>query len=74
MKIISNKIQCKHCGDIIESKTVHDYRKCKCGKVAVDGGLDYCKREFPDFPIEKHYVELSCYIVDEGNEVKYENK
>lgn len=24
-RIISNKIQCKHCGEIIESKHVHDY-------------------------------------------------
>jgi len=46
MKIISNRIQCKHCGDIIESKTVHDFKFCKCGCVAVDGGHDYLKRCF----------------------------
>lgn len=37
-KIYGNKIQCKKCGDIIESKTVHDMKWCKCGAVAVDGG------------------------------------
>ena len=58
-KIITNKIQCKHCGDIIESKTVHDYIRCKCGKVSVDGGKEYLKRDFPSFPMEDHFIELS---------------
>lgn len=44
MKILINKIKCKKCGDIIESTHVHDYRVCKCGAVAVDGGKDYLKR------------------------------
>ena len=58
-RIITNKIKCLHCGDVIESKTVHDYKTCKCGKVSVDGGKYYLKRGFPEFPPEKHYVELS---------------
>lgn len=44
MKIIVNKIKCKKCGDVIESKSVHDFKFCKCGAVAVDGGQDYLKR------------------------------
>lgn len=63
-KIIVNKIQCLHCGDIIESKTVHDYKRCRCGKVAVDGGKYYCKRAFPSFPAEEHYIELSEFKND----------
>jgi hypothetical protein len=43
-KIISNKIQCKKCGDIIESKTEHDFKYCSCQSVAVDGGKEYLKR------------------------------
>jgi hypothetical protein len=43
-KIISNKIQCKKCGDIIESKTTHDFKYCSCKLVAVDGGKEYLKR------------------------------
>ena len=43
-KIISNKIKCKKCGDIIESKSTNDYKRCSCGAVAVDGGRDYSKR------------------------------
>lgn len=41
---IKNKIKCKKCGDILESKTRHDFRYCSCGSVAVDGGQDYMRR------------------------------
>jgi len=37
-RIIRNAIRCKKCGDIIESKTVHDFKFCSCGSCAVDGG------------------------------------
>ena len=30
-RIIRNAIRCKKCGDIIESKTVHDFKFCSCG-------------------------------------------
>lgn len=43
-EIISNKIKCKKCGDIIVSKSTNDYKKCSCGTVAVDGVKDYLKR------------------------------
>jgi len=43
-KIIVNKIKCKKCGDIIESKHRHDFKFCKCQAVAVDGGKDYLRR------------------------------
>lgn len=54
-KIISNKIKCKKCGDIIESKSINDYKRCSCGAVAVDGGKDYLKR----MGNEENYEELS---------------
>ena len=37
-KIIRNAIRCKKCGDVIESKTVHDFKFCSFGSCAVDGG------------------------------------
>lgn len=43
-KIISNKIKCLKCGDIIESTSVHDFKYCSCQSVAVDGGHDYLRR------------------------------
>lgn len=39
-----NKIQCKLCGDIIESKHVHDLVFCKCRAIFVDGGDEYRRR------------------------------
>ena len=45
-KIIKNCIQCKICGDIIESTYCHDYVRCSCGACAVDGGHDYLRRCF----------------------------
>lgn len=43
-QILVNKIRCKNCGEIIESKSVHDFKFCKCKSVAVDGGHDYLRR------------------------------
>lgn len=58
-KIKINKIRCKRCGDIIESKTVHDFKFCNCGAVAVDGGKEYLRRCFIN--TEDDYEELSEY-------------
>lgn len=43
-KIVRNVIKCKLCGDIIESKSVHDFVTCSCGAVSVDGGHNYLRR------------------------------
>ena len=42
-RIKRNAIQCKHCGEIIESRHTHDFQVCKCGRVFVDGGLEYLR-------------------------------
>lgn len=59
-RILSNKIKCNHCGDVIESKTVHDYKECSCGSVAVDGGRDYLRRNFKNSPADYH--DLSVFV------------
>mgnify|MGYP004544179443 CR=1 FL=1 len=43
-KILVNKIQCRKCKDIIESKCVYDFKWCTCKSIAVDGGLEYLRR------------------------------
>lgn len=53
--ILSNKIQCKVCGDIVESKHVHDYVTCSCGSVSVDGGKEYLRRT----GFSEDYLDLS---------------
>lgn len=51
VKIIHNRVKCKECGEIIESRTIHDFVGCKCFMVtngtegiAVDGGTEYMRR------------------------------
>lgn len=43
-RIFVNKIRCIKCNDIIESFSTHDFKFCKCGTVAVDGGHEYLRR------------------------------
>ena len=51
IKILRNAIRCKNCGEVIESKSRHDFVECKCFResggttgVFVDGGHDYLRR------------------------------
>lgn len=62
-RIIKNQIRCKHCGDIIESKSVHDWVACSCGHCFVDGGKDYLRRGFKENR-EEDYEELSQWEDD----------
>lgn len=43
-RLIFNAVQCAKCDDVVVSTHRHDFRYCKCGAIAVDGGLDYLKR------------------------------
>lgn len=54
-----NQIQCKHCGDVITSRSVHDFQKCSCGAVFVDGGEDYQRIGFPREPMDEHLTILA---------------
>ena len=61
-RIIKNRIRCKRCGDIIESKSVHDFKQCSCGTVFVDGGHDYLRRGFKNG--EEDFEDLSVVEAD----------
>ena len=43
-KVIRNAAKCRKCGDVIESKSVHDFKWCSCHSIFVDGGMDYIRR------------------------------
>lgn len=58
-----NMIRCTQCGDIIESVHRHDFKYCKCGKVAVDGGKDYLKRSGD----RENMIEMSECTEEEEN-------
>lgn len=58
-QIVSNQVQCSSCGDSPYSAHHHDYKECKCGFVAVDGGQSYLRRVFHSSTTKEHYQERS---------------
>ena len=44
MVIKRNAIRCRKCGEVIESRSVHDFKFCSCKACAVDGGREYLRR------------------------------
>lgn len=42
--ILRNALECRKCGQIIESKSVHDFVYCSCRSIFVDGGHEYLRR------------------------------
>ncbi len=62
-RIKRNAIPCSICGDIIESTCRHDFKQCSCGRVFVDGGLDYLRGEYTKSIDD--YTELSVFKDDE---------
>ena len=43
-KIIINKAKCRLCGDILVSEHRYDFKQCRCGELAIDGGNEYIRR------------------------------
>jgi hypothetical protein len=68
-KLICNAIECAICHDVIESKHRHDFVRCKCGSVFVDGGLSYLRRGGK----LEHVIERSVWSEDQGqsNEIEF---
>lgn len=66
------RIKCNKCMDIIESKSVHDFRRCGCGAIFIDGGDEYMRfgGELEDIlredgcewvPVREYYPHLNVY-------------
>lgn len=51
-----NSAKCLLCGDVLESRSRHDFKMCKCGALGVDGGYDYIRRVFKN---QADFEELS---------------
>ena len=58
--IKTNAVQCNHCKDVIISRHCHDFVTCSCGKVSVDGGVNYLRRAGDP----NDWTELSEYVGD----------
>ena len=56
-KVLVNKARCKRCGSVIESVSTHNLKRCSCGAISVDGGLEYIRRNGDS----EDYEELSVY-------------
>lgn len=59
-RIAINKAQCGNCGDVIESTSRHDFKRCSCGQMFVDGGKDYLRRGYGS----AGFTELTTYEED----------
>lgn len=75
-KLTRNAAKCLLCGDIIESKSVHDFATCNCGNISVDGGLDYAKRCFKEYNTweelcEWEEIEDTVPEEDDGSEISF---
>jgi len=42
--IVRNAARCRRCGTEVESRHRHEFARCRCGAVAVDGGKAYLRR------------------------------
>ena len=58
-KIIRNAIQCKQCNAVIESAHRHDFVRCPCKAVFVDGGKEYLRRGYSGDSASEAYIDLS---------------
>ena len=59
---MKNRAKCRLCNSIIESFHRYDYVTCKCGEIAIDGGLD-------EFRVTARDYANFLRIDDEGNEI-----
>jgi hypothetical protein len=61
--IVVNQVKCNRCEDTPFSKNRHDFKYCKCGNIAVDGGQDYLRRAGAGIS-ERSYTEMSYELPD----------
>lgn len=64
-KIIRNSVKCLICDEEIVSKHRHDFRRCSCGNISVDGGTAYVRRVGDIKGRGKTWVDTSIYEDDE---------
>lgn len=76
--LVKNSIRCLLCGDVVESKSVHDFQQCRCGAAFCDGGHEYARIGGDPENIELllEYDDVPGYIVTRydifGNKYSFE--
>ena len=66
--MIVKAIKCKNCGDIIYSRSRHDFHWCSCKSCAIDGGFDYLK--IVGQPNDWQSIEVTVLPLESENDVK----
>lgn len=68
-RVLVNKVRCKKCDDIIESVHIHDFKRCKCGAIFLDGGNDYQRYGWetnqPDSARLEDFIDFSYSVYEE---------
>lgn len=85
--ILLNADMCMKCKTVLVSKHRHDFVTCKCGKLSIDGGLDYkkvCGDWLDGLPLSiikdedtgemYNYKEQNIHMVPESERYKLETK
>lgn len=80
VKIIKNAIRCKKCGEVLESKTRHDFVACQCFRDSggtkgcfCDGGTSYL-RHGGDPEMYESLCETRLYTDEERDEYNREQE
>jgi hypothetical protein len=66
MSTAGPSVMCARCLDVIRSQNRHDFQKCNCGAIAIDGGSAYtrCVGHPEDFIWD--FEESNATNVDRG--------
>jgi hypothetical protein len=81
VKVKQVGIKCLECGNEMYSNYTHDWKKCTCGAIFVDGGHSYLrfgtttgkKWEYCERFIDKEYKKEYVYYVDDTNDIWIQN-
>lgn len=65
-QLIRNAARCKKCNTVIESRHRHDFVRCECGGIFLDGGLDYRRGGWTGGNPNDWIEDLSEYSPENG--------
>lgn len=54
-------IKCPECEYTVFSRAPHDFRRCFCGKIAIEGGFDYVRLLFPHDMDPPEFKKIDVY-------------
>lgn len=69
--IIRNAARCNKCGDVIQSTHRHDFVRCSCSAIFVDGGHEYLRAGGDGEDIEFLYISTDKPYVPESVQLEH---